>query len=311
MEQRDVIVVGGGPAGLACGALLAKAGKRITVLEGRKRIGGRATSFPIMEILTEFAFHGLQAGGHVQQLLPALGQAIPMVKMEPNFVIYDDKKFFEVPGKVKEFAKFDYIPKGDRAELVEILGLIEQTPFEQAEDYDWMPWGDWIRQHTSSQAIFDFLGLFATILLTDEFMSGMAAGEVIRNMRLALKEGGWALYPKDGAFNAINEAFARAITANGGEVRCQMRVREVTVKNNTIKGVTVETPDGVLKLEAPIVVLGFPVWEIFSIISPNYFPKWFIDRVHYIEEQSYSGGQVAWASPSSPMRHCILIRREW
>ena len=73
MEQRDVIVVGGGPAGLAVAALLAKGGKRVVVLEGRRRIGGRATTLSVMETLTELGFHGLAAGGQIQQLLPALG----------------------------------------------------------------------------------------------------------------------------------------------------------------------------------------------------------------------------------------------
>lgn len=286
MEHRDAIVVGGGPGGLACAALLAKGGKRVVVLEGRRRIGGRATSFAVKDVLTELAWHGLPAGSKIERLLPALGQPVPLVKLEPNFVIYHDKRFFEVPGRVEEFAKFDYIPQADRAELVEILRLIARMSFEEAEDYDWTPWGDWIREHTSSQALYDFLALLATIFLTDEFMSDLAAGEMIRVFSIMLKEGVWDFYPKEGAFNAINEAFARAIKAMGGEVRTESRVREVTVKDNTAMGVTVEVPEGVLKLEAPIVILGFPVWEIFRIVSPDCFPSWFVDRVHFLEQKS-------------------------
>ena len=313
MEQRDVIVVGGGPSGLAVGALLAKGGKRVVVLEGRKRVGGRATSFPVMEILTEFAFHGLVAGGHVEKLLPALGQPVPMVKMEPNFVIYHNKKFFEVPGKPGEFAKFDYIPQGDRAELVEILRLIEKMPFEEAEDYDSMTWGDWIRERTSSRAIFDFLALFATVILTDEFMSNLAAGEVIRSLRLALKEGGWSVYPKEGAFTAINEALARAVKAMGGEVRCQMQVREVTVQDNAVKGVIMDGPEGVLKLEAPIIVLAFPVWDIFKIISSHSFPGWFVDRVNYLEQHTNMAGiggmgiTFVSSAPLHPYKTAVIV----
>lgn len=42
---QSVIIVGGGIAGIACALRLAEAGLRITLLETRKKLGGRATSF--------------------------------------------------------------------------------------------------------------------------------------------------------------------------------------------------------------------------------------------------------------------------
>lgn len=43
---RDVIVIGGGFAGLSAAAMLSEAGWRVRVLESRPRLGGRATAFP-------------------------------------------------------------------------------------------------------------------------------------------------------------------------------------------------------------------------------------------------------------------------
>jgi squalene-associated FAD-dependent desaturase len=43
--RADVIVVGGGFAGLSAGALLADRGARVTVLDARPQLGGRATAF--------------------------------------------------------------------------------------------------------------------------------------------------------------------------------------------------------------------------------------------------------------------------
>ncbi|MFM9144294.1 MAG: FAD-dependent oxidoreductase, partial [Phycisphaerales bacterium] len=42
---RTAAVVGGGIAGLACALRLAEAGVRVTVIETRRKLGGRATSF--------------------------------------------------------------------------------------------------------------------------------------------------------------------------------------------------------------------------------------------------------------------------
>lgn len=51
MSSYDAIVVGGGHNGLVCGAYLAKAGRRVVVLENRERVGGATdTSSPWPEL---------------------------------------------------------------------------------------------------------------------------------------------------------------------------------------------------------------------------------------------------------------------
>src|SRR5437773_1097911 len=44
-RRADVIVIGGGCAGLAAATALAERGVRVTVLEARPTLGGRATAF--------------------------------------------------------------------------------------------------------------------------------------------------------------------------------------------------------------------------------------------------------------------------
>jgi hydroxysqualene dehydroxylase len=49
VEARDVVVIGGGFAGLSAGVALAEAGFRVALLEGKPALGGRAYSFPDAE----------------------------------------------------------------------------------------------------------------------------------------------------------------------------------------------------------------------------------------------------------------------
>jgi hydroxysqualene dehydroxylase len=49
VEARDVVIIGGGFAGLSAGVALAAAGFRVALLEGKPALGGRAYSFPDSE----------------------------------------------------------------------------------------------------------------------------------------------------------------------------------------------------------------------------------------------------------------------
>jgi all-trans-retinol 13,14-reductase len=57
MQHRNIVIVGAGLGGLLCGALLAKEGYQVTVLEKNKQIGGSLQSFGIEGQLFESAVH--------------------------------------------------------------------------------------------------------------------------------------------------------------------------------------------------------------------------------------------------------------
>ena len=76
-ERYDAIVVGAGHNGLVCAGLLAKAGKKVLVLEARDEVGGAAVTRPFADGFS------VSAGAHLlHQLQPrvmkALGVHIPL-----------------------------------------------------------------------------------------------------------------------------------------------------------------------------------------------------------------------------------------
>ncbi len=89
-RDLDAIVVGGGHNGLACAALLAKAGRRVLVLERRHKVGGAAVSeelFPgftysvcsyVVSLLRPWLIHELDLARHGLEILPLECSFLPL-----------------------------------------------------------------------------------------------------------------------------------------------------------------------------------------------------------------------------------------
>ena len=73
MEQVNVIVIGGGTAGLTAACYLARAGVAVTVYEKASKLGGRATTQEYAGYKLNRGIHALYTGGAASNVLHELG----------------------------------------------------------------------------------------------------------------------------------------------------------------------------------------------------------------------------------------------
>src|SRR5690242_12536269 len=76
MNEYDVVIVGSGLGGLACGTILAKEGYKVIVLEKNKQIGGNLQTFVRDRVIFDSGVHyvgGLDEGQNLNQLFKFLG----------------------------------------------------------------------------------------------------------------------------------------------------------------------------------------------------------------------------------------------
>ena len=98
MQQYDVVIVGSGLGGLACGTMLAKEGYKVCILEKNKQIGGMLQIFVRKKVIFDTGVHyvgGLNEGQNLNQFFRYLGimDKINIRKMDEDFVdglVFDD-----------------------------------------------------------------------------------------------------------------------------------------------------------------------------------------------------------------------------
>ncbi len=283
--SRAVVVIGGGVAGLACAALLAGDGYRVTLLEKNAEFGGRAGSweqdgfrfdtgpswYPMPEALDHF----------FRLLGTTAAEQLDVVQLDPGYRVFGDGDGapLDVAADVEENLElFESIERGAGARLAEYLDggggsyrlardkLLYSTPSSPGE----------MSPRLAREAVGSGRRL-GSLLLTP---LSRLIGRVVKDRRLRrilaspalllgssperapgmysmlnhldLVEG--VLYPIGGLARVMSAIQALAV-AQGAELRSGMTVRRIVVEKGEATGVEVADADGALSfVDADVVV---------------------------------------------------------
>ena len=114
MDQYDVVIIGSGLGGLACGTLLAKEGYKVCVLERNKQVGGNLQTFARDRVIFDSGVHyvgSLEKGQTLYQLFRYLGimDKLKLHKMDEDIVdgimFRDDPKVYRYAQGYDRFIK--------------------------------------------------------------------------------------------------------------------------------------------------------------------------------------------------------------
>ncbi|MGA9276974.1 FAD-dependent oxidoreductase, partial [Ilumatobacter sp.] len=132
-HSSDVIVIGGGLAGLAAAALVARGGHSVTVLERRGRLGGLATTDERSGFLFNQGPHALYRGGPAWKVLSELGIDLAGGRPTPRSRLMIDDRLQVLPtgpGSLLSSRALGFAEKVEFARLLTSLGKVD--PFDHA-----------------------------------------------------------------------------------------------------------------------------------------------------------------------------------
>lgn len=247
--KHDVVIIGAGLGGLACGYILAKAGMDVQVLEREHQPGGCLQSYRRNGMTYDTGFHyigGLEEGQSLHDVFDYLGLLdLPWHRLDDAFdrIRLEGRDFAWTQGGYTAFADAlsDCFP-AERGALHRYAALLEKvsswqwTGLDPAAPLDgewagaWMERGAWLYLEEN----------FHDPLLR-QVLSGNALRMELRRDSLPLftlahcnasyVESSWRLR---GDGSQIADVLCRGIRAQGGEVTCRAEVKELREKDGRL-----------------------------------------------------------------------------
>ncbi len=271
MSQGRPIVLGGGLAGLAACLELARAGRAPLLLERRRTLGGRASSFPdpasgrdvdncqhvLLGSCTELLrFYG--AIGVADRIAwrdafhlaaPGPSGALERAVLRPSGALPDRWAF------LPSLLRFRLLKLGERITVARVFGRIARLSAADLDALESESFGAWLeRQRLPRRVVTRVLAPVVVSALNESIgrASARAALHVLRELLLSGRDAARLGIPRVPLGELYDAPAGRALEAAGAEVRRDVQVSAIVVEDGAVRGVVA----GGARLDASEVILA-------------------------------------------------------
>jgi hydroxysqualene dehydroxylase len=286
MNNKRIIVMGGGLSGISSSVYLSKAGFEVTLLESTGKLGGRTFSFYDEETgLTFDNGQHIMAGWYRNTLeLIGLMNKEPKLKFNPNLEVY----FRDIEGRQFEFHSrgdnpFVAVAKGfidyepitfkDKLHLLALRELIELDVSERllkGRNLEWLL--GYLKQTENLKRYFWYPFTYAVFNTSPKYVDAVVFLNVL--VRAFEKFGDLSLIvPDEPLGNIFIEPFLKY--AEGKiDIRTNACVKNISIKDGSVKGVVLENGE---EITGDYYISAVPFHNFKNIIDTDNLNKYFND----------------------------------
>ncbi|GAB2501015.1 hydroxysqualene dehydroxylase HpnE [Lysobacter humi (ex Lee et al. 2017)] len=279
MQQTDVLIVGGGLAGLACGVALSDAGLRVRVLEASGTLGGRARSWtePVTGDRVDIGPHILlSAYRNMRGLLERLGTADRVYWQQDKFLTLVDTphppvdiRVRRLPPPLHMLPSMLSIPQlswWDVASNTRLMWRTARLTPQAMDALDDVPALDLLRREGVSERYIDWFWRTACMTVMNAPVEETSSAALLQLFRYLMGVGGYEVgFPKIGLGDLYAPLAQAAIERAGGEVRLRAPACALVDEDGRVVGVRLQ--DGEV-LRARHVVVAVPPHALRDLLPP-------------------------------------------
>ncbi len=223
-EPVDVVIVGGGLAGLTAAAILSRAGCTVLLVEKSNQLGGRAHSQQRGDFTFNLGPHAFYPGGGGSEILDKLGiQYSGAAPSAEGYAQFADQLYL-LPASASSLLRTQLLSKGEKLQLMRALLYLQRTSPQTAVD---LTVAQWVSQITSSPRVQQVITALSRLTTYANAPQDLSAEIFLRQIQLYFRDGVRYL---DGGWQTLIDGLQQA-AQNAGALCIQgTRVTAVTVE---------------------------------------------------------------------------------
>ncbi len=285
--SQTVYVIGAGVGGLTTGAILAKDGFSVKILEKSSKLGGRTATMKFKNHILDNGFHIMPfyKKSAIFEILKKLGieSRLKLAKVD-KIAFHSDTGFHNYPKGILDLLKLSLIPLRSRISLLKILLPMAFMSIEKTEEWDNLSLTEITKKLDSkTNAFFEAVCMLAFADTANHISLGEFARTIIRANPF---KGGTSefAYPDDGGYDSISKVLKSYIQEKSGSIELNSPVKKIVVVEGKVTGII--TCDNKL-LETNCVVISYPAYfAINELFDKNIFDENFIKQVNRLNKKT-------------------------
>ena len=287
-DEYDAIIIGAGFGGVTCASLLAKAGKKVLIIEKNNLSGGKAMShsrkgfayspWPIIGAPIE--------GSWASKLMSELGkeESVSLLKAEGRPIYKSpDGKYTPMPFSDQDALDpnilFDWldVAEEERASTLEFMMTLTLMlmPPEEIEKLEGRDFYSWIDAFNLSESIYAFL---VSNCLDGMYMvpcDQLDCAEAISGLQKVFLGGGGQFCSR--GWGELAEACCDYVRENGGEVVMATKLKKILINNGVAYGV--EADDGSVYKSSTIISNAGIQPTVLLLAGEEHFDSAYVDKI--------------------------------